>query len=125
MRRTLSAAALLVVLAGCSSSGSSEPSASTASPGELTPGFDHTDCAGIEAGDRLTAEAVELLCQPDDHAELSTLDCSDGTYVLLRRPAGDLEGIIGQTAWRAAAEPSDETGAKTPWAFEHCIEQDR
>lgn len=43
------------------------------------PGFAYTDCSKIKAGDDLTVQAADLRCQPDNHAEVGTLDCSTGT----------------------------------------------
>lgn len=132
----LAAALTVIVLAaaGCSDSGAergagtttARPPSPTTTLG-LTPGYHYTDCGKIRAGDPLD-DSLDILCDPANAAEIFTLDCAAGIYVLLDRPEGDLEGFLegdlsghsAPTTWRTAGE-ADET-AKTPFAQQVCEE---
>lgn len=117
----LAAAALVAVVR--SSDEDTVPNAASPTATRLAPGFQYTDCSKIQAGEKLDRSALELLCEPANRARLETLDCTSGIYVHLRRPVGDLEGIVGRTDWRKAGDVDAETG-RTPFAFTECTEGD-
>lgn len=113
------ALAALLTAAGCADDDAGEAVGSTTA--RLTPGYRYTDCSKVRAGDDLGRNAPEMLCDPANNAKLETLDCAQGTYVHLRRPEGDLEGLVGRTEWREAGSVDPQTG-RTPLAFTECEE---
>lgn len=89
----------------------------------LPPGTRVTNCAGLRAGDPLGDVRDGLYCGSDDF-EVSTMDCSNGTYyIVLKRPElDDLEAIVGQsTQWLKAGPVSADHG-RTEFAFQNCLE---
>ena len=121
---------LVVVLAGCSSDGdvlggppspakATGPATATATASP----YGYTDCDGLRPGDAL--DFSDLVCAPENVTQLQTMDCIDGIYVRLVRPAGaGLEGLVGRTPTWLAAAPTDPTHGRTPWAFENCKEHE-